>query len=110
MSDEYMIKRGCVKIGFDHSLAFYDTSKGAGNKYLLQGIARNSSRLSTKSPTQSRAGLDGGAWRHTIIVLLRKSCLIAFEAKGCFINLSDTMTTHHAISLINPQILMVVNI
>ena len=48
--------------------------------------------LDTKSPTQSRAGLDGGAVRHTIhCFITKKSGLIAFEANR-FINLSDSMT------------------
>ena len=59
----------------------------------------------TKSPTQSRAGLDGGAVRHTNhCFITKKSGLIAFEANR-FIILSDTMTSQLPQSLIAPDYL-----
>ena len=66
--------------------------------------------LDTKSPTQSRAGLDGGAVRHTNhCFITKKSGLIAFEANR-FIILSDTMTSQPPQSLIAPDYLTSDNI
>ena len=66
--------------------------------------------LDTKSPTRARAGLDGGAVRHTNhCFITKKSGLIAFEANR-FIILSDTMTSQLPQSLIAPDYLTSDNI
>ena len=65
--------------------------------------------LDTKSPTRSRAGLDGGAVRHTNhCFITKKSGLIAFEANR-FINLSACLTAKAQTSLTPAQNLTFTN-